>query len=122
MKIRAGDGGRFVLEFKKEYSGLDSPKEQLSKSQITALRRCCPSCRRVDGRAVRKHNVVWKLALSRKAFWNVPIERCEALEFKARCLVWIENGNRLFQPIANCLYWRGEVVIARDKRKSFSFP
>ena len=36
--------------------------------------------------------------------------------------MWIEYRNRLFQSIANCLYRRGEVGIARDKRESFRCP
>ena len=77
-----------------------------------------PSRRRVNGRAVRERDVVRKLALRRKVFRNVLVERGVALEFEACRFVWIENGNRLLHPIANCLYRRGKVGITRDKCES----
>lgn len=90
---------------------------RMRESQVTSLRRCRPPCRRVNGRAVRKRDVVGKLTLCRNVCRDVLVERREALELKACRLVRIEYGNRFFQLIANSLYWRGKVGIAGDKRE-----
>ena len=90
----------------------------VAEEQLTCR---CPPCRRVNGRAVRKRDVVRKLALRRKVFRNVLVERGVALEFEACRFVWIENGNWLLHPIANCLNRRGKVGVTGDKRENVRF-
>jgi len=66
--------------------------------------------------AVRKREIIGKLAARGRVSWNVFVKGRESLELKAGRLMGIEDGNRFSDPIANGLDRGGKVGIACDER------